>query len=121
MPAPVFTPAYEPTLDGYSDEKAAKVRRAEFEGGYSQRSRMGPNSLGRTVPVQWEVPDSIKAYIDGFFDDRGGAEAFQYQLPWDDTAKLWTAEKWTAVPIGKRGTETMWRLSATLQQEFDIL
>ncbi|WP_420567839.1 phage tail protein [Thalassovita sp.] len=121
MPAPIFTPAYEPTLSGYSDEKAAKVRRAEFEGGYSQRSRVGPNALGRTVPVQWEVPDSVKTYIDGFFEARGGSEAFQYQLPWDGTAKLWTAEAWTVVPIGKRGVETMWRLSATLRQEFDIL
>lgn len=121
MPVTEFAPAYEPTLAGYSDEKTAKVRRAEFEGGYSQRSRVGPNALGRTVPVQWEVPESVKTYIDGFFEACGGSEAFQYQLPWDGSPKLWTVEAWTCVPIGKRGAATMWRLSATLRQEFDIL
>lgn len=121
MPAIVFEPSYEPTLTGYSDEKAAKVRRAEFEGGYSQRSRVGPNALGRTVPVQWEAPDIVKTYIDDFFHARGGSEAFQYQLPWDGSVKLWTVQAWTAVPIGKRGTATVWRLSTTLRQEFDIL
>jgi phage-related protein len=118
---PVFAPVYQPTLAGFSDEKQAKVRRAEFEGGYSQRSRVGPNSIGRTAPVQWEVPDSVKDYIDDFFKERGGSEAFLYQLPWDTAQVLWTVETWTCVPIGTRGAETFWRLSTSLRQEFDIL
>lgn len=121
MPAIVFAPDHGPTRDGYSDEKTAKVRRAEFEGGYSQRSRQGPNSVGRLVPLTWEVPESTKDYIDGFLEDRGGSEAFQYQLPWDSVPRLWTAESWTSVPIGKRGTSDVFRLTTTFRQEFDIL
>lgn len=116
----VFSPIAEPTIAGFSDEATARVRRADFEGGYSQRSSLGPNSIARMVPLQWEVPDAAKSYIVDFFRARGGVEAFQYQLPWDDRPYLWTAEAWTCVPIGKKGAATFWRLRTTLRQEFDI-
>jgi phage-related protein len=121
MALPEFTPANQPTLANFSDDKTVQVRRAQFEGGYSQRSRVGPNATSRTVPLQWEVPDPDKAYIDGFFTARSGAEAFIYQLPWDDAAQVWTVETWTMTPIGILGPETVWRISTSLRREFDIV
>lgn len=116
-----FNPAWEPTLEGYAEDKTPNVRRAQFEGGYSQRSKTGPNSVGREVSLSWEVEQAQKDYIDGFLSDRGGAEAFHYQLPWDVEATLWTCEAWGSVPIGTSRGATMWRIRATFRQEFDIV
>lgn len=117
----VLTPAYEPTLDGYKDGGKATVNRAEFEGGYSQRSRPGPNSVGRSLSLSWEVPDSEKDALFAFFEARAGAEAFLYQPPWEASQTVWTCEAWDSVPIGKRGTESFWRVTTTFRKEFDIV
>ena len=117
---PQFQPEIEPVLDGYSEQAMAQVRRAEFEGGYSQRSRSGPNSVRRTVPVQFVVPEDRKKYIVDFLGARAGSEAFLYQLPWDTDAGLWTVEQWSASPIGTRGRQAVWRINFTLNGEFDI-
>lgn len=121
MVVPVFNPDAEPTRAGYSDLSEARALRAEFEGGYSQRSRPGPNPINRSVATQWDVADDVKDYIVGFFHDRAGVDAFQYQMPWDAAPGLWTTESWTCVPIGKRGAATVWRISAAFRREFDII
>lgn len=115
----VFAPGVEPILDGYTDARAAAVNRAQFEGGYSQRSRTGPNNVGRVLSLSFVAIDAVADAIDAFLTARGGSEAFEWQSPWDSSASLWTCADWSKVPIGRRGAATVWRLSATFNREFD--
>ena len=115
-----FSPQRSPTIANHADQKSAKVRRVDFEGGYSQRSPLGPNSVARQTQFSWEVPQDQKEYIDGFFSARRGAEAFFYQSPWDSAPVLWTCVTWSCAPIGTQEGETVWRIQTLFKQEFDI-
>ncbi|WP_208348690.1 phage tail protein [Pseudaestuariivita rosea] len=117
----VFAPPVQPTIEGYEERYETSTRRAEFEGGYSQRSTTGPNALRQTAALVWDLAEPDKDVIARFLAARRGAEAFLYQLPWQSTARLWTCAAWTQAPIGWRGTTPFWRLRATFRQEFDIL
>lgn len=116
-----FAPAVCPQMYQSPREFTANVRRAEFEGGYSQRSRTGPNAISQVVHLQWDVAESVADAVEAFFVARGGAEAFRYQLPWSGSELIWTCTEWTKVPLGARNGEKMWRVRATFKQEFDIL
>jgi len=117
----VFAPANGPTLKGYRSKHQAQVRRAEFEPPYSQRSRKGPISVGRTVALVFETPETDAYYIVGFFEARGGAEAFSYQLPWDSASLLWSCGEWDVVQIGTIAGEAMMRVTASFKREFDLI
>lgn len=119
MPLPVFAPPVEPIRDGYGDAETAAVNRAQFEGGYAQRSAKGPNNVGRELALQFLCDDDQRAAIIGFLRARRGAEAFTWQSPWDAAAQVWTCEAWQSQPAGTRGSRTVWRLSATFRREFD--
>ncbi|WP_082152508.1 phage tail protein [Candidatus Rhodobacter oscarellae] len=116
-----FAPAECPQLYQSPVEKTAGVRRAEFEGGYSQRSGTGPNAIVQSVPVQWDVPADLADYIDSFLTDRRGVEAFRYQLPWAGKELIWSCAEWNRSPLGYLNGQRMWRIRATFRQEFDIV
>lgn len=115
-----FAPVVCPQLFQAPREFKANVRRAEFEGGYSQRSRTGPNAISQMVPLQWDVVESAADAVEAFLHARGGSEAFRYRLPWSDDELIWTCAEWTKVPLGSRNGERMWRVRANFKQEFDI-
>lgn len=115
-----FTPAQCPQLYQSPRKTVAEVRRAKFEGGYSQRSGVGPNSISQSVPLQWDVPASVADYIGDFLTARRGVEAFRFQLPWEDAELIWSCSEWHRTPLGYLNGQRMWRVRATFQQEFDI-
>jgi phage-related protein len=111
-----FTSVAQPIVQGYTHKKKASVRRAEFEGGYSQRSGAGPNSVVASVRLQWLQPNADIDTIDAFLTARGGAQAFLYRLPNDAVDRIWTCGEWSVVPKGPHAKQ----LDATFRQEFDI-
>ncbi|WP_147112086.1 phage tail protein [Tateyamaria sp. syn59] len=107
----------QPVVKGYSRKKRAGVRRAEFEGGYSQRSGTGPNAVIASVRLQWVQANAPIDAIDDFLEARAGKEVFYYRLPDDSVDRLWTCAEWDVNPKGPNAKE----LTATLQQEFDVV
>ncbi|MEQ5872569.1 phage tail protein [Sagittula sp. NFXS13] len=117
----IFAPPVEPEMQGYADKETAEVNRAQFEGGYAQRSRTGPNSVTRDVPMSFVVTDPQRRELLDFFRARAGVEAFLYQSPFDDAPGLWTCAAWPSSPVGKRGPLVVWRMMVTFKREFDAI
>lgn len=74
----------------------ARVLRAQFGHGYTQRQGDGKNPIERKYSVQftnllWEEANTLE----DFFIARGGWEAFYYTKPGDDDPTLWICSNWT--------------------------
>jgi len=93
------------------------TRRAEFEGGYSQRSSAGPNSLrmGRTITVMG--PKAGIKEVSDFLARMAGVGAFYLRAPCEDEPVLYSAASWQVMNTGHDSA----RLTAELRQEFDIV
>lgn len=115
--APPTLTVREPRLAGQSTQHAASVVVAEFEGGYRQRARPGPNSVRRTLSLEWSgMPEAEAADLLAFLRARAGAEAFLYTPPGEAEAVLWTCASWSDVWAGR----TARSVSASFVEEFDL-
>jgi phage-related protein len=113
----IFSPPVAPAPGQTAKTVTARVLRANFGDSYSQRTPDGLNPLTDAVVLDWPVLRPADAdTIEAFFKGLKGATAFSYTLPWESTAKAWTAATWKR---GNPGGLTA-SLQATLTQEFDI-
>jgi phage-related protein len=114
---PTFTPPINPSYDSSSKEVRFRIKASEFGDGYRQRSGDGLNARGENVTLAWDHIDTTDAdAITAFLDARGGWEAFDYTLPDEVTARKWTCESYSKSWEAK----DLWRLTATLKEEFDL-
>lgn len=119
MPPPALVPPKPPAVSGFRVSAQPQIYRAEFEGGYSQRSRKGPGNVARRGTLSWvNLSAAERDALLGFLEARGGSEAFTYQLPGHGAAQLWTAPGWSYAP-SRSGLK--WDVSADLTEEKDIL
>jgi len=90
---------------------------AQYGDGYEQRVADGFQARRLEATVLWNglsVADGQT--IDGFFNARGGAEPFLYQLPADTITRRWVCSEWTKV----EESDLITRISATWREVFDI-
>lgn len=112
-----FAPGVEPSVE-YGKTVKYRTLDADFGEGYSQRTKDGLNS--KTVePALYfaAVSSSIKDYIEGFLDEKGGAEAFSYTLPDESDPKLWICKEPDYQHLGAG----LWRIDMKLKQVFDLV
>ncbi|MEL6960460.1 MAG: phage tail protein [Pseudomonadota bacterium] len=115
----LFVPPKPPSVRNAGVTKEVEVRRVNFEGRYSQRSRTGPNALAASVRLSFaNLTEAQRDVLDAFFEARGGTEAFRYQPPGLGTEKLWSCSEWGFAP---ERNKVNWSFTATLIQEFDIV
>lgn len=63
-----------------------ETNKAQFGGGYSQRVTSGENNISNTFNIKWDLLTSDKlSEITVFLDARGGAGAFIWRNPSDNT------------------------------------
>lgn len=111
-----FSPEVSPVAGSSYIQTEAKVDRAEFGDGYSQRSPMGLNSIRRAPTLHWDGLTLAQAQtLDAFFTDKAGAEAFYWTRPGESSAELFTCASWKGTPQG-----AVWSFDATFTPEFDL-
>lgn len=83
MPVTTFSPPLNPSIRS-SEEENFRVLKAQFGGGYSQRTADGPNSQLAKLQLRWGLLtfDQSEEIIQ-FLKSRGGWESFFYTLPGD--------------------------------------
>lgn len=109
-----FPLAYGPTTSA-SRAAQAKVLRADFGDGYSQRAADGINTVRDTYTLSWENITRTEAQTcDTFFRARGGYEAFWWTAP-GQSQKKWICSDWQV----RHSTATLDSLSATFVEVFD--
>lgn len=114
-----FVPPKAPRVgDGASKQVEARIRRAQFGDGYSQRSGDGLNALAATVPLRWGALSVAQAdVIEAFFEARRGYEAFLYTLP----ASLLGERKWIVTSWSRTADlDDVHSITATFEQVFDL-
>lgn len=117
-----MTETFAPRAPSYTTARAtrARVLRAGFGDGYSQRAGDGLNSVVSSWSVVWNALTPEEAdYIDGFFVARGGHEAFAWTAPDEDQARLWTCETWSRAP--QRAGNTRASMTATMGEAFNLM
>lgn len=110
MPVPNFywVPDSEP-----NEAIKQRVRRAQFGDGYSQRSRDGINSRTSSWSLSFTNRSQAEAdAIIAFLDARGGVEAFTFDLPGENSGRLYVCEDYARTPGG-----TLFGVSATFKEE----
>ncbi len=108
----------EPRLGGQQTQHTASVVVAEFEGGYRQRAKPGPNSVRRSLSLDWPgMPPAEASALLAFLEARAGAEAFNYTPPGEASATLWTCASWSDVWAGRNARS----VSAQFVEEFDLV
>ncbi len=111
-----FTPPAPPVAGTSYIQTDAKVDRADFGDGYSQRSPMGINSIRRSPTLHWDGLTLANVQtMDAFFTAKAGAEAFFWTRPEASSAELFTCASWKATPQG-----LAWSFDATFVPEFDL-
>lgn len=106
-----------PIITSYNKAYNVNVLKANFGGGYTQRSADGINTIQRDISVEFIGSDTdIDTYV-AFFEARNGHEAFEWTPPDESSELKWTCEVWQV-----RGeSENTSRLTATFHKEFDLV
>jgi phage-related protein len=113
-----FNPPKAPSVSGLVISTKVSVRRAKFEGGYSQRSTTGPNAVRMTPKLTFSyLSEEQRDDIVLFLSTHKGAEAFLYHVPGTAQSELWTCDGWEVRP---HRNKVLWSVSASFEQEFDI-
>lgn len=111
-----FTPITPPVAGSSYIQTEAKVDRAEFGDGYSQRSPEGLNSIRRAATLHWDgIPESEAMGYDAFFAAKLGAESFFWTRFGASSPELFTCASWKGTPQG-----AVWSFDATFVPEFDL-
>lgn len=86
---------------GSEIQEKARVLKANFGGGYVQRSGDGINSVIGNYNVVFENlrRSEAKTLVD-FFRAQRGYKAFYFTVPGDPAPRLWTCEEWTRRHVG---------------------
>jgi len=102
---------------GASRQVQARVLKAEFGDGYSQRVGDGINTIRYVYAVSWENISRTDAnLIDTFFRARGGHQSFYWTAPGEASPRLWVCETWQRT----HSTATLDSISATFTEVFDL-
>jgi phage-related protein len=112
-----FTPPVIPSPgQGTNKKVTARVLRADFGDGYSQRGPDGLNYVGRALTLVWATLSQADAdTIEAFFVAHV-ALAFYYTPPMESTPLKWSCATWNrSYPGGPTHA-----ISADLMQEFDL-
>ena len=112
-----FAPPVNPSPDlGYDVEPRVLV--AGFGDGYRQRAGDGLNTMRRRYEsLSWDNVSLAEAdAITGFFEARGGVEAFFWTPPDSATTGKYRCPKWSR----SRRTAQAYLVTATFEQEFDL-
>jgi phage-related protein len=118
MTRPTFSPSPAPSISGLSTQTKARVLKAAFGDGYTQRGGDGLNTLPATVSATW--PPMLRPELDaieGFLAARRGFESFNWTVPGESASRIWTCETWS---VSAAGSTDLFVLSATFEQVFDI-
>ncbi|MGE0256805.1 MAG: phage tail protein [Alphaproteobacteria bacterium] len=116
-----MTETFAPRAPSYTTARTtrARVLRAGFGDGYSQRAGDGLNCVISSWSVVWNALAPEEAdYIDGFLTARGGHESFSWTAPGEDEARLWTCEAWSRAPQRAGGSRAS--MTATLEEARDL-
>ncbi|MGE0253509.1 MAG: phage tail protein [Alphaproteobacteria bacterium] len=117
-----MTETFAPRAPSYTTARTtrARVLRAGFGDGYSQRAGDGLNSVVNSWSVVWNALTSDEAdYIDGFLAARGGHEAFSWTAPGEDVPRLWICESWSRTP--RRAGDSRGHMAATFEEAFALV
>lgn len=110
-------PDISPSFDGSSRSTSARVLKASFGNGYSQRAADGLNNLNQTIPLVWTyITEDEKNTIVDFLSSKLGAGSFYFTFKGDSEASLVVCEKWSETPV----SGPWWTVSATFEKVFDL-
>jgi phage-related protein len=94
-----------------SRKTTAKVIRAAYGDGYSQRTGDGLNAIRREWTWVWEGLTAAEyASLISAFETAAGVAPLSYD------SRLWTVSEWQDTPAGTLGAD----LTATAREEFDL-
>lgn len=116
MALSTFTPVPAPS-PGTSIATQARVKKAEFGDGYTQRTADGINNLNKTLELTWEFLTHPQAdAIVAFFEAHGGYKSFYYKPHHAKSVMKWTCETWT----DKIREDGFREITATLELSFTL-
>lgn len=119
MPAVFFSPPKPPSAGGFSVDATPDVNTARFEGGYSQRSKRGPNHIRRRTQLLFEnLTEAENNSLLVFMAARGGTEPFRYAPPGLSVEANWIAPTWGYRPSR---TKVGWDFRVSIEEVFDII
>ena len=113
--------AVEPTsAEGPVKRTKARVLRAPFGDGYSQRVGDGINVLEISYDVEWEHLDATEeSSLISQLEDAYGVTAIDWIAPDDTVSRKYTVEEWSKTMIlGSAGRA--YKVSANLRREYDL-
>jgi len=97
-------------------KSAPSIRTARFGSGYEQRTTFGINQNPKEWSLEWRYRTaSDTAAIEGFFDARGGVEAFDWTPPDDTESYKWVCQKWEKTMT----VPNLSTITATFRQVFE--
>jgi phage-related protein len=95
MALKTFSPNPLPS-PGTTIRTTAKVKKAEFGDGYTQRTADGLNNLNADLDLVWEFLTHAQASaIVAFFEEHAGYRSFIYKPHNAPAAMKWTCEEWS--------------------------
>lgn len=111
-----FTPPQDPAY-GLNKSNSPRVLQVQFGDGYSQRAEDGINNLPTTWDVTWDVLSVADAdTIETFFNDRAGAESFDYQFPNESASAKYIVKTWNRTDISFDSV----RITTQFEEVFDL-
>jgi phage-related protein len=111
-----FPTIASPSLDNASWEQTARVRKAQFDDGYEQRTVDGINTMPRSFTVEWPcLTTTDKDTLLTFLRARAGSEPFNFTPPGEVSAVVVIASKWTT----KKHSGVVWGVTINFEQMFD--
>lgn len=114
MPAPTFTPPFDPA-PGAQSKPEIKLWKTDFGDGYNQPTPAGINHMRDVLSLTWELLEtSEKSAIVSFLKERGGAEPFYYQMHGEASSILYTCDDYTVTAM----EADLWTITATFRQCF---
>lgn len=81
---------------GSEVQSQARVLKAQFGNGYTQRAGDGQNAVADQYSVSFQnlTRPEAKVILD-FLRERAGFQSFRYRVSGEDADKLWTCEQWS--------------------------
>lgn len=80
----------------------ARVLKAQFGNGYTQRAGDGQNAVSSQYQITFQNLTRAEAQVIlDFFKERAGYKSFYYQVSGEDEPRLWTCEQWSREHVTK--------------------
>lgn len=100
-----------------SKSTKARVLESGFGDGYRQRAGDGINVIEDEWSLEWVLESTGANTLTGFLETHGGYTSFDWTPKGESSAKKWTCDSWDKIPLI---TDELWRITASIKQEFDL-